>query len=94
MRQPLSSNPTSVQPPRPSQRIRIRLPLATVEELDHLARLTHTSRQHILRRIINAGLVTDQPLQPDGPDAEQRLHWHGRLTEARSLELADRSAEA
>ena len=70
------------------------MPLATVEELDHLARLTHTSRQHVLRRIITAALVTDQPLQPDGHDAEQRLLCHARLTETRSVELARGSADA
>lgn len=83
MRHPVSSShPT--QPECPERRIRIRLPLATVEELDHLARLAHRTRQHVLRQLISAALVSDSPLRPDGPDATSRLNVHAQLTYARS----------
>ena len=41
MRHPLSTNPTGTPRRCPTRRIRVRLPLATVEELDHLAALHH-----------------------------------------------------
>ena len=37
MRHPLSTNPTGTPRRCPTRRIRVRLPLATIEELDHLA---------------------------------------------------------
>jgi hypothetical protein len=93
MRQPVSSSRHTQQPQCPKQRIRIRLPLATVEELDYLARLAHTSRQQILRQLISAALVSDTPLRPNGPDPSNRLRTHAELTHARSLELDRGSAE-
>lgn len=94
MRQPVSSTSPTRQPNCPTQRIRIRLPLATVEELDHLAQLGHSTRQQILRQLISAALVRDTPLRPDGPDPTSRLITHAQLTHARSVELAYGSAEA
>ncbi len=93
MRQPVSSSHPSQHPQCPRQRIRIRLPLATVEELDHLAVLAHSSRQQILRQIITAALVSDTPHLPAGDDPVARLAEHAYLTHRRSLELAIGSAE-
>jgi hypothetical protein len=88
VRHPLSTNPTGFPERCPTHRIRVRLPLATVEELDHLAALHHVTRQHILRQILAAGLVSDAPLQPTGPAPGERLHAHSQLTHIRSIELA------
>jgi hypothetical protein len=88
---------TSITPivPRascPTRGIAVELPLATVEELDHLATLAHVSRQEILRQIITAGLISDTPHLPTGPDPIGRLAEHAYLTHVRSQELAaDRS---
>ncbi len=92
MRHPLSTNPAGTPHRCPTQRIRVRLPLATVEELDHLAALHHVTRQHILRQIIAAGLVSDTPHLPVGPDPVGRLAEHAYLTNRRSNELAQRTA--
>jgi hypothetical protein len=91
MRHPVSISRHTRQCPR--LRIRIRLPLATVEELDYLAQLAHATRQQILRQLISAALVSDTPLRPDGPDPTSRLRTHAELTHARSLELAHGSVE-
>ena len=88
MRHPLSTNPTGTPRRCPTRRIRVRLPLATVEELDHPAALHHVTRQQILRQILAAGLISDTPLQPAGPAPAQRLHTHAQLTHLRSIELA------
>jgi hypothetical protein len=88
LRHPISTNPTSAPQRCPTHRIRVRLPLATIEELDHLATIHHVTRQHILRQILAAGLISDTPLQPTGPTPAQRLHTHAQLTHARSIELA------
>jgi hypothetical protein len=88
MRHPLSTNPAGTCQRCPTHRIRTRLPLATIEELDHLAALHHVTRQQILRQILAAGLVSDTPLQPAGPAPAQRLHAHAYLTHIRSIELA------
>ena len=85
---PLSTNPTTSPRGCPTHRIRVRLPLATVEELDHLAALHHLTRQQVLRQILAAGLLSDTPLQPAGPAPAQRLHTHAQLTHIRSIELA------
>jgi hypothetical protein len=92
MRHPLSTNPTGTPQRCPTHRIRVRLALATVEELDHLAELHHVTRQHILRQIIAAGLVSDTPHLPVGPDPVDRLAEHAYLTNRRSNELAQRTA--
>ncbi len=94
MRQHISTNPTSTRRGRASQRVRVRLPLATVEELDHLAALHHVTRQQILRQVLAAGLVSDTPLQPAGAAPTERLHAHAQLTRARSTELASAKAAA
>ena len=94
MRHPLSTNPTGTPQRCPTQRIRVRLPLATIEELDHLAALHHVTRQQILRQILAAGLVSDTPLQPAGPAPAERLHTHAQLTHIRSIELATPKAVA
>lgn len=81
MRQPLSTNPTGT----PTRRTRVRLPLSTIEELDHLASLYHLSREDILRRILAAALASDTPFALAEPD---RIRAHAELTHARSAELA------
>jgi hypothetical protein len=88
VRHPLSTNPIGTPQRCPSRRIRVRLPLATVEELDHFAALHHVTRQQVLRQILAAALVSDTPLQPAGAAPAQRLHTHAQLTHIRSLELA------
>jgi hypothetical protein len=85
VRQPLSTNPTGTGQRCPMQRIRVRLPLATIEELDHLASLYHLTRQEILRRILAAALTSDTPFALSEPD---RIRAHDELTRARSAELA------
>ena len=82
---PLSTNPTASPRRCPTHRIRVRLPLATIEELDHLASLYHLTRQDILRRILAAALTSDTPLLLAEPD---RVRAHAELTRARSAELA------
>jgi hypothetical protein len=77
----------------PARRIGLELPLATIEELDHLATLNHISRQETLRQIINAGLISDTPHWPTGPDPIDRLAAHAYLTHRRSLELASWTVE-
>lgn len=72
----------------PTRRIGVELPLATIEELDHLATNGHMSRQQILRQIINAALMSDTPHWPTGPDPVDRLAERAYLTHRRSLELA------
>lgn len=94
MRHPSSTNPTSTPQHCPTHRVRVRLPLATIEELDHLAALHHVTRQQILRQILAAGLVSDTPLRPAGPAPAERLHAHTRLTHIRSIELAAPKAAA
>lgn len=88
MRHPLSTNPTGIAQSCPTRRVRVRLPLATIEELDHLASLYHLTRQDILRRILSVALTSDMPLQPTGPAPAQRLYIHAQLTHSRSVELA------
>lgn len=85
---PLSTNPTASPRRCLTRRVRVRLPLATIEELDHLAALHHLTRQQILRQILAAGLLSDTPLQPAGPKPAERLHTHAQLTHIRSIELA------
>jgi hypothetical protein len=92
MRHPLSTTPHGAASRHLTRRVRVRLPLATIEELDHLACLSHTSRQQILRQIINAALISDTPHRPTGPDPIDRLAEHSCLTHARSLELAAQSS--
>jgi hypothetical protein len=82
VRQPLSTNPAVRHLTR---RVRVRLPLATVEELDHLASLYHLTRQDILRLMLAAALTTDTPFSLTEPD---RIRKHAELTRARSAELA------
>lgn len=94
MRHPVSSNPTGTYQHCPTHRIRVRLPLSTIEELDHLAALHHVTRQQILRHILAAGLVSDTPLRPAGPAPAERLHAHTLLTHIRSIELAAPKAVA
>jgi hypothetical protein len=84
VRQPLSTNP-AVR--RLTRRVRVRLPLATVEELDHLASLYHLTRQDILRLMLAAALTSDTPFWLSEPD---RIRAHHELTRARSAELAGR----
>jgi hypothetical protein len=85
VRHPFSTNPIGSPQRCPTRRIRVRLPLATVEELDHLASLYHLTRQDILRRILGAALTSDTPLSFTEPD---RIRAHAELTRARSAELA------
>jgi hypothetical protein len=85
VRQPLSTNPSGIAQRCPTQRIRIRLPLATIEELDHLASLYHLTRQEILRRILAAALTSDTPFALADPDG---IRAHAALTRVRSVELA------
>ena len=73
------------------QPVTIELPLATVEELDHLAQLQHLSRAQILRQIITAALLNDPPHLPAGEDPRERIDAHAQLTHQRSLELAEGS---
>ena len=87
MRHPLSTNPTGTPRRCPTHRIRVRLPLATVEELDHLAALHHVTRQQILRRILAAGLSATRLCNPPGP-TRRAAHTHAQLTHIRSIELA------
>ena len=94
MRHPISTNPTGTPQRCPTHRVRVRLPLATIEELDHLAALHHVTRQQILRQILAAGLVSDTPLRPAGPARAERLHAHSGLTLIRSIELAAPKAVA
>jgi hypothetical protein len=94
MRHAVSSSHTAGRRQRLSRRVRVRLPLATVEELDYLATLTHNSRQQLLRHIINAALISEQPLRPGGADPADRLRVHAKLTRIRSIELAQRSEHA
>ncbi len=94
MRHPSSTNPSGTPHRCPTHRVRVRLPLATIEELDHLAALHHVTRQRILRQILAAGLVSDTPLRPAGPAPAERLHAHTRLTHIRSIELAAPKAAA
>lgn len=72
----------------PTRTIAVELPLATIEELDHLATNGHVSRQEILGQIINAALMSDTPHWPTGPDPIDRLAERAFLTHRRSLELA------
>jgi hypothetical protein len=88
MRQAVSTTPHGAPPRCPTHRIRVRLSLATIEELDHLAEVHHLTRQDVLRQILTAGLLSDTPLQAAGPAPIERLQAHGQLTYARSLELA------
>ena len=85
MRHPLSTNPTGTGQRCLNRRIRVRLPLATIEELDNLASLYHLTRQDILRRILAAALTSDTPLSLTEPD---QIRAHAELTRARSAELA------
>jgi hypothetical protein len=85
VRHPLSTNTTGTPQRCSTQRVRVRLPLATVEELDHLAGLYHLTRQEILRRILAAALTSDTPFAFAEPD---RIRAHAELTRARSAELA------
>jgi len=94
VRHPISTNPTGTPQRCADHRVRVRLPLATIEELDHLAALHHVTRQQILRQILSAGLVSDTPLRPAGPAPTERLHAHTRLTHIRSTELAAPKAAA
>lgn len=94
MRHPSSTNPTGTHQRCPTHRVRVRLPLATIEELEHLAALHHVTRQQILRQILAAGLVSDTPLRPAGPAPAERLHAYSRLTHIRSVELAAPKAVA
>ena len=94
MKHPLSTNPTGTTQRCPTHRIRVRLPLATIEELDHLAALHHVTRQQILRQILAAGLVSDTPLRPAGPSPAERLRTHAQLSHLRSIELAATKAAA
>jgi hypothetical protein len=88
VRHPLSTNPTKSRRRCPVRRVRVRLPLATVEEIDHLAALQHLTRQQIIRRLLAVALVSDTPLQPAGPAAALQLHTHAQLTHLRSIALA------
>jgi hypothetical protein len=88
-----SHTPHSTQP-CPRGRVRVRLPLATVEEIDRLAELTLNSRQGVLRQLITVALISDTPLQPSGPEPYARLRLHAELTRIRSHELADPGALA
>jgi hypothetical protein len=94
MRHPVSTTPNGAPTRRLTGRVRTRLPLATIEELDHLAEIYHLTRQQVLRQILTAALVSDAPLQPLGPEARERLSTHARLTYARSFELTHGSAES
>ena len=85
MRQPLSTNHRASPRRCPTRRVRTRLPLATIEELAHLASLYHLTRQDILRRILAAALTSDTPFLLAEPD---RVRAHAELTRARSAELA------
>jgi hypothetical protein len=85
VRQPLSTNPSGTRTQCPTRRVRVRLPLATVEELDHLAGLYHLTRQDILRLMLAAALTSDTPFSLAEPD---RIREHAELTRARSAELA------
>jgi hypothetical protein len=86
VRHPLSTNSAGTPQRCATQRIRVRVPLATVEELDHLASLYHLTRQEILWRILAAGLTSDTPFALAEPD---RIRAHAELTRARSAELAE-----
>ena len=77
----------------PTRRISVTLPLATIEELDNLAELSHIAREQTVRQIITAGLLSDTPHLPAGLDPSGRLAEHAYLTHRRSLELAARSTE-
>jgi hypothetical protein len=93
MNQFTSTTPTTTTTRCPTQNISIRLPLATVEELEHLAELNHITRQQLLSQLINASLLNDAPHLPAGEDPIERLTEHAYLTHQRSLELAAKSAE-
>lgn len=78
----------------PTRRISVTLPLATIEEVDNLAERNHISREQTLQQIIKAGLLSDTPHLPAGPDPIGQLAEHAYLTHRRSLELAAGSAES
>lgn len=88
MRQTLSTHHNGAATRCPTRRVRVRLALASIEELDYLAELHHLSRQDVLRRLIDVGLCSDTPLQPAGPNAIYCLYVHTQLRNARSRELA------
>ena len=77
----------------PSRRIEVELPLATIEELDNLAAISHSTRETVLAQIISAALISDTPQQPTGEAPIERLAEHAHLTRRRSLELAQGVAE-
>ena len=87
MRHPLSSTLPANPRRCPVRRVRVRLPLATVEEIDHLAALQHLTRQQIIRQLLAVALVSDTPLAPAGPAAAQRLATHAHITRLRSIAL-------
>ena len=69
-----STTPDDLATVCPTRRIGIELPLATIEELDHLATLSHISRQETLRQILNAALLSDTPHWPIGSPQPRRHH--------------------
>ena len=77
----------------PTTAISVELPLATVEELDHLAELHHLSRRQLLKQLITTSLLNDAPHLPAGEDPAGRLAEHGYLTHRRSLEIAAEQAQ-
>ena len=83
-----TTTPRRHQQRSPMHPVTIELPLATVEELDHLARLRHLSRAQMLRQIITAALLNDPPHLPSGDEPHERLEAHAQLTHQRSLDLA------
>lgn len=93
MNHPASTTIDVLQQPCPTRRVRLKLPLATIEELDNLAALNHISRQQTLTQIITAGLLNDTPHLPAGPDPIGRLAEHAYLTHRRSVQLAHDRAQ-
>ncbi len=77
----------------PRRRIEVELPLSTIEELDNLAAISHSTRETVLAQLINAALISDTPQLPAGEDPIERLAEHAHLTRRRSLELAQGVAE-
>ena len=95
MRHPISTNPTGTPQRCPTHRIRVRLPLATIEELDHLAALHATSpANRSCARSSAAGLVSDTPLQPAGPAPAAGSAPTPSSPTSRSIELAAAKAAA
>lgn len=77
-------HPGSTKTHTTTRRTRVRLPLATIEELDHLGGLHHLTRQDVLRRLLAAALSSDSPFSLV---EASHIRAHAELTRLRSAEL-------